>query len=102
MAQELHNIQITEHSKMITLDLKRLYVNLLTKNILRITEFWLNKNNHDPAIIEQVLYLLKIALKQKYFQHNNQFYQPNKGITIGSPVASTLAEIYLQYWKRYL
>jgi len=58
-------------------------------------------------IIEQVLYLLKIILKRNYFQYNNQFYQPNNGIDMGSPIFSTLAEIYLQYLeeifvKRYL
>ena len=37
------------------------------------------------------------GLKQNYFQYNNQFYQPNNGIAMGSPISSTLAEIYLQY-----
>ena len=46
---------------------------------------------------EQTLHLLKIVLEQNYFQHNNQFYQYNKGITMGSPISSTIAEIYLQY-----
>jgi len=36
-------------------------------------------------------------LKQNYFQHNNQFYQPNKGIVMGSPISGMLAEVYLQY-----
>jgi hypothetical protein len=47
--------------------------------------------------MEQTLRLLKTILQQNYFQHNNQFYQPNKVITMGSPISSTLAEIYLQY-----
>jgi len=50
-------------------------------------------NNHDPVIIEQVLYLLKIILKQNYSQYNNQFYQPNNDIAMGSPIYSTLAEV---------
>jgi hypothetical protein len=82
---------------MITLDIKDLYVNLPTKNLLHITEFWLNGCNHDPVTTEHILYLLKIILKQNYFQYNNQFYQPNKGIAMGSPISGTLAEIYLQY-----
>ena len=74
-----------------------MYVNLPIKNILRITRFWLNKHNHEHTIIEQTLYLLEIILKQNYFQYNNRFYQPSKGIAMGSPISSTLAEIYLQY-----
>jgi hypothetical protein len=97
LAQELHNIQINENSKIITLDIKALYVDLPTKNILHITKFWLNKHKHDHTITEQTLYLLEVILKQNYFQYNNHFYQPNKGIAMGSPISSTLAKIYLQY-----
>jgi len=82
---------------MISLDIKDLYVNLPTKNILHTTAFWLSRNNNDQVIIDQTLHLLKTTLGQNYFQHNNQFYQLDKGITMGSPISSTLAEIYLQY-----
>jgi predicted lactoylglutathione lyase len=97
VAQELHNIQLNGNNRMISFDIKDLFVNLPVKYILRTTAFWLNRNNNDPMIIEQTLYLLKTILEQNYFQHNHQFYQPNKGITMGSPISSTLAEIYLQY-----
>ena len=95
LALELNNIQINENSRIITLDIKDLYVNLPIKNILRITEFWLNKGNQDHVTTKQILYLLEIILKQNYFQHNNQFYQPSKGIAMRAPVSSMLAEIYL-------
>ena len=97
LAIELNNIQINENNRIITLDIKDLYINLPTKNILCITEFWLNKGNQDWVTIHQTLYFLETILKQNYFQHHNQFYQPNKGITMGSPISGMLAEIYLQY-----
>ena len=97
VAQDLHNIQIIENNRIITLDIKDLYVNLPIKNILQVTEFWLNVYNQDRTTIEQTLYLLEIILRQNYFQYNNQFYQPNKGIAMGSPISGTLAEMYLQY-----
>ena len=80
-----------------TLDIKDLFTILPIKNILHTTAFWLSKNKNDRMLIEQTLHLLKTVLEQNYFQHNNQFYQSNKGITMGSPISSTLAEIYLQY-----
>jgi len=82
---------------MITLDIKDLYVNLLIQNILHITKFWLNKHNNISMIKEQTLYLLEIILKLNYFQYNNQFFQPEKGIATGSPISSTIAEICLQF-----
>jgi len=58
---------------MITLDIKDLHVNLPIQNIVHITKFWLNKHNNVNTITEQTLYLLKVMLKQNYFQYNNQF-----------------------------
>jgi len=58
-------------------------------------------------VIEQTLHLLKIILKQNFFQYNDQVYQPKKRTTMGSPISSTMAEIYLKfleetYIKRWL
>ena len=97
LLSKLNNMQMNENSRIIALDIKDLYVNLPIKNILHITEFWLNKSNQDRVTTHQILYLLETILKQNYFQHNNHFYHPNKGITRGSPVSSMLAEIYLLY-----
>ena len=36
-------------------------------------------------------------MKQNYFQYNERFFQPDKGIAISSPIPSTMAEVYLQY-----
>ena len=36
-------------------------------------------------------------MKQNYFQYNERFLQPDKGISMGSPISSTMAEIYLKY-----
>ena len=36
-------------------------------------------------------------MKQNYFQYNEQLCQPEKGIAMGSPISSIMAEVYLQY-----
>jgi len=46
---------------------------------------------------EQILYLLNVILKRNYFQYNNQFFQPEKGIAMGSPISITIAKIYSQF-----
>ena len=100
VAWDLYTIQINENHKIITLEIKDLYVNLSIQNILKITVFCLNKNNQNHASIDNILQLLEIILRQNYFQYNNQFYQPNSGISIGSPISSMLAEMYLQYFEK--
>jgi len=86
IAQELNYTQISKHNGMITLDIKDLYVNLAVQNILHITKFWPNKHNNINKITQQTLYLLKVILKQNNFQYNNQIFQLEKCIAIGSPI----------------
>ena len=41
-------------------------------------------------------------MKQNYFQYNGRFLQPDKGIAVGSPISSTMAEVYLRYIEEIL
>ena len=36
-------------------------------------------------------------MKQNYFQYEDQTFQLQKGIAMGSPMSGTMAEIYSQY-----
>jgi hypothetical protein len=55
----------------------------------------LNKENR-PQITKQIINILKTILKQNYFEFQNNIYQPDKGVSMGSPISSTIAEIFLQ------
>jgi hypothetical protein len=59
----------------------------------------LNKHDSSNAITEQALHFLKVILKPNYFQYNNKFFQPEKGIVMASPISSTMAEIYPQFFE---
>jgi len=50
IAQELYKIHITENHKIVTLDIKDLYVNLPKRGIIRSTIFWLDRNNINKNI----------------------------------------------------
>ena len=96
MVQELQKLYIRKYHKMITLDIKDLYVNLPKQGIIQSTAIWMDRNKIDADIKKQILQLLKIITEQNYFQHSNQYFKPEKGIAMGSPISGTLAEIYLQ------
>ena len=96
LAQELHKINITENHKIVALDIKDLYVNLPKQEIFQSTIFWLDRNNINKKIKEQIIQLLNIIIEPNYFEYNNQFFRPKNGIALGSPISGTLAEIYLQ------
>ena len=98
IAEELLKLQINENVRLITLDIKDMYVNLPVTGIMQNVSYWLNKhNNHNKQLSEQVLKMINTIVKQNYFQYEDQIFQPEKGIAMGSPISSMIAEIYLQY-----
>jgi hypothetical protein len=44
--------------------------------------------------------LLETILAQNYFTFQNQIYQPDNGVAMGSPISGTIAEIFLQKLER--
>ena len=42
---------------------------------------------------------MRIVLSQNYFAFRNKIYQPEKGVSMGSTIWSTIAEIFLQYFE---
>jgi hypothetical protein len=51
----------------------------------------------DEHTTKQILTLLETILQQNYFSFQNNTYQPEKGVSMGSPISNTIAEIFLQY-----
>jgi Tfp pilus assembly major pilin PilA len=102
LANELSKLPITTNSKLITFDIKDLYVNIPIDETINITKTLLSNKKIDKLLITQACTLLSVILKQNYLQFNNKYYQPNKGVTIGSPICGSVAEIFLQYYENLL
>ena len=89
-----------QNNKINTLDINNLYTNLPTKGIREATKYWLRLSTINKAEQEQLVSALRIIKQQNYFQYNNQYYQPSKGVALGSPLSGNLAELFLQYLKK--
>jgi hypothetical protein len=63
---------------------------------------WLNKNNNQNILIKQTIELIKVILNPNNFQYDDNYYKPIHGITMESPLSSTLTEIYLQYFEEMM
>jgi hypothetical protein len=96
LAENLTKITINENHKIVTYDIKDLYVNIPIQETLKITESLLNKEN-NTQITKQIITLLEATLKQNYFEFQNNIYQPKKGVAMGSPISGKMAEIFLQH-----
>jgi len=76
IAEDLRNIRIKETDRIITPDIKELYVNLPTNLLLNVTKHWLQMNNNEGTTITQILYITKIILEQNYFQYSEAIFKP--------------------------
>jgi hypothetical protein len=82
---------------MITFDIKDLYVNTPICKTLNVTKNLLLEHN-DENITKQMISPLHIILQQNYFSFQNNIYQPNKGIAMGSPISGIITEIFLKFY----
>ena len=78
------------------MDIKDLYVNIPITETIDTARTQLLKHT-DPEITTQICRLLETILQQNYFLFQEQIYQHNKGITMGSSISGTIVEIFLQH-----
>jgi hypothetical protein len=95
-ANDLTNLKIHENHRLITFNIKDLYVNIPITETLNIVKAKLLQND-DIQIMHQIISLLKAVLTQNYFTFQQRIYQPEHGISMGSPLSGLIAEIFLQY-----
>jgi len=55
--------------------------------------------NTGTQITQQIVTLMRPVLSQNYIKFQNKIYQPEKGLSLGSPVSSTIAELFLQHFE---
>jgi len=92
----LKHITIHDKRRLISFDIKDLYVNIPIDETINITKPLLLAQN-DKTITQQMITLLEITLQQNYFSFENNIYQPTKGISMGSPLSGDIVEIFLQH-----
>jgi hypothetical protein len=95
LVNDLTKLEIHENHRMVTLDIKDLYVNIPIYETLDIFKARQLQNN-DTQITHQILSLLRAIQSQNYFTFQQKIYQPNEGISMGTPISSLIAEIFLQ------
>ena len=55
---------------------------------------------NNALITEQMIQRLETIPQQNYFKCENTFYQPTQGLSMGSPLSGTIAEIFLQHFEQ--
>ena len=78
------------------MDIKDLYLNIPINDTLLVTNKLVKDNHMDKSIIKEIMSILRMILNQNYFQYNEKYYKTRSGVAMGSPLSSTMAEIFLQ------
>jgi hypothetical protein len=98
LAIDLSKLNINNNHRLITNDIKDLFVNIPIEETLLSTKSMLLKNNNSQTT-KQIITLIRLILSQNYFTFQYKIHQPEKGVSMGSPTSSTIAEIFLQYFE---
>jgi len=99
LANDLAKITLKDNYRLITLDIKDLYVNIPIHETIQTARSQLLKHN-DRTFTDQLCSLLEATLNQNYFTYQNQIYRPTKRVAMGSPISGLVAEILLQSLER--
>jgi hypothetical protein len=94
LANDLHDIKLEEIYKLITFDVKDLCVNIPIEEVIITTKSLLRSKKLANSLIQKSILLLCTMLSQNCCQFDDNFYQPNKGVAMGSPISSLIAEIF--------
>ena len=57
----------------------------------------LKQNNTLQSHIDEIIEITTIITQQNYFNFNNKYYTQPEGLPMGSPISSTLAEIFIHF-----
>jgi hypothetical protein len=96
----ISKLKLNSDHKLLTMDIKDLYINIPINDTLYITNNLLKLNHTDKAITREIMAILEMILHQNYFQYNEKFYKPKSGVANGSPLSSIMAEIFLQHLEQ--
>jgi hypothetical protein len=96
LAASLVKLNLSKDHQLITYDIKDLYINIPIKETLTITKSVFLKND-NAHVTQQIITLMEAVRSQSYFMFQNKIYQPEKGVSMGSPISSIIAEIFLQH-----
>ena len=95
----LRKMKFSQQDKLFTFDAKALYTSIPTREAIRVVSDIVRE---DP-LANFIIAGLKIVLSANYFMFQEILFKQTCGIAMGTPVAPTLANLYLAYFEeKYL
>ncbi|XP_044757744.1 uncharacterized protein LOC123315905 [Coccinella septempunctata] len=94
----LDGLHIPTHHGLFSLDIVPLYTNIPTELVpIIIEKKWPLIEPHTCIPKDEFIKAVKLTLETCHFQYKNVFYLQIYGVAMGSPIASTIAQLVLEY-----
>jgi hypothetical protein len=85
-----------ESTRLASLDIKNMYTNVITNELLDIINLALHNYIKD-CIKHEIIELCRVVLNQNYFYYKGKYYMQETALAMGTPTSSIVSETYLQY-----
>jgi hypothetical protein len=99
----ISNIKLDQDDYLASLDIQDLYTNIPVNKAINITLERLiesKKLDNSPLTKTDIKRLLKLCLKNSYFQFNGKFYKQKTGLPMGNTLSPILADIYMDDYQQ--
>jgi hypothetical protein len=96
----LKTIDLNSDTSICSFDIKNMYTNIPRKDIINITNNVLENNIQiEVSTQKEIIHIMRIIMKQNYYQFEQQYYEQTEGLAIGAPVSAILVDIFIQYME---
>ena len=82
-----------------SLDVKDMFSNIPVERTIEIIK---NNSLIKVEYKEQLIEILRTRVNQNYFRSNNKYYIQEDGLSVGSPLALVMADIYTNSFEKKL
>jgi hypothetical protein len=97
LMQSLSQSNVQPGTKVCSFDIKNMYTNIPINELYDVIQESLIHNSVPTDDIREIMTLVRIILKQNYFQYNDELFLQNDGLAMGAPTSSIFTEIFIQY-----
>lgn len=99
LLKELEKIQFSENWRLTSIDIVNLYSRIRHVDGIAAVRRLLERSNKDEKSINFICECLEFVLMHNAFCYGEQWYIQKTGVAMGTPVAPTLANLFLAIWE---
>lgn len=96
LANKLKDVKLNQTHRMLSLDVKNMFPSIpIDDTITLVHNNLTNNSNITDTECNEIIILLRLALKQNYCKFNGSYYSLKQGLPMGSPLSGILANIFM-------